>query len=132
MRPLLVASLALLAIAVGAAGPTGAGLEVIAIPGTRVTIEPPPDFVLASQFPGVQNAEIASAIMVSELPAPMEAFTAGFTAEELLSRGMTLRSSEQATVAGRPVRLISVKENTTRLVCRTDPGCGRVSPCGIP
>jgi hypothetical protein len=110
MRPLAVASRALLAIAVGTAWPAGAAPEVIAIPGTKVSLEPPPGFVLASQFPGVQNAELASSIMINELPAPVEGVTAGFTAQGLLSRGMTLRSSEEATVAGRPGRLLSVTQ----------------------
>jgi len=86
MRPLAIASWALLAIAVGSAWPAGAGSEVIAIPGTKVSIEPPPGFVLASQFPGVQNAELASSIMINELPFPWRGVTAGFTAEGLISR----------------------------------------------
>lgn len=110
MKPLAVVLRALLVITVGTAWAAGVAAEVIAIPGTKVSIEPPPDFVLASQFPGVQNAELASSIMISELPAPVEGVTAGFTAEGLLSRGMTLRSSEEATVAGRPGRLISVTQ----------------------
>jgi hypothetical protein len=96
----------LLLIAVGTVW-TAEAAEVIAIPGTRVSIEPPPDFVLATHFPGVQNAGLASSIMITELPAPVEQVTAGFTSEGLLSKGMTLRSSEDATVGGRPGRLIS-------------------------
>ncbi len=110
MRPLAAASRGALVVAVSVVWAAGAPAKVIAIPGTKVSIEPPRDFVLATQFPGVQNAELASSIMTSELPAPVEAVTAGFTAEGLLSRGMTLRSSEEVTVAGGPGRLISVTQ----------------------
>lgn len=110
MRPLAVVSRAALLIAIGTNLAAGATPEVIGIPGTRVSIEAPPDFVLASQFAGLQNPELASSIMISELPAPVAGVTAGFTAEGLLSRGMTLRSSEEVSVAGRPRRLISVTQ----------------------
>jgi hypothetical protein len=110
MRAHAVVSRAVLVVAVSTGWAAGAAAEVIAILGTKVSIAPPPDFVLATQFLGVQNAELASSIMISELPAPVEGATAGFTAEGLLSRGMTLRSSEETTVAGRPGRLISVSQ----------------------
>jgi hypothetical protein len=48
--------------------------------------------------------------MITELPAPFEQVTPGFTAEGLLSKGMTLRGSEDATVGGRPGRLVSVTQ----------------------
>jgi hypothetical protein len=48
--------------------------------------------------------------VITELPAPVEEITAGFTAEGLLSRGMTLLSSEEATVAGLRGRLFSVTQ----------------------
>ncbi len=110
MRALAVFSRVLLVLTVGTACAAGAAAEVLAIPGTKVSIEPPPGFVVASQFPGVQNTELASSILISELPAPVEGVTAGFTKEGLLSRGMTLVSSEEATLAGLPGRLFSVTQ----------------------
>jgi len=110
MQSLVFISRFLLVVAVGIASAAVARPDVIAIPGTRVAIDPPPDFVLARQFSGVRNPELASSVMISELPIPIEEFIAGFTAEEALSRGMTLHSSEDVTVAGRPGRLISVTQ----------------------
>ena len=110
MRALAVVSRFLLALTVLSAWAAGAAGEVVAIPGTKVSIEPPSGFVVSSRFPGVESSELGASIMVSELPAPPEKVTAGFTAEMLLSRGMTLRSSEETTLAGQPGRLLAVTQ----------------------
>lgn len=104
-------SRALIAFSVGALWAAGAAADIVAVPGTKVSLEPPPDFVLSSQFAGFQNAELASSILITELPAPLEQAAAGFTAEGLLSRGMTLQSSEETTVSGSKGRLFSVTQS---------------------
>ena len=110
MKPVAAVPRAALLAAVGIAWALGAAAELMAIPGTKVSLDPPPDFALATQFPGVQNASLGSSIMVSEVPVSVLETSAGFTAEALLARGMTLQKSEEATLAGRSGRLLSVTQ----------------------
>ncbi|MCP3984543.1 MAG: hypothetical protein GY723_09135 [bacterium] len=92
-------------------GPVAAATaEAVTIPGTRVSIEPPPGFSLATKFPGVQDLDRASSIMISELPVPISGVTAGFTEEGLLASGMVFRSSEETDIGGRAGHLISATQ----------------------
>jgi hypothetical protein len=50
--------------------------EPVRVPGTRVSLNPPPGFSPAHQFPGFQNGDIQSSIMVTELPGPASAMGA--------------------------------------------------------
>lgn len=84
----------------------------IPIAGTGVTVTAPAGFSLASRFSGLENPRVGAWIMVSTLPAPAEEVIAGFTAEALRSRGMTLRSARDARVAGRPARLLRLRQRT--------------------
>jgi hypothetical protein len=96
------------------AGPLGLVLLLAAtvdaaavrVPGTRVSLEPPPGFDPAGRFPGFQQPDTASSIMVTEIPGPFEKVSAGMTREGLASRGMTLIDSKPATVAGAAAGLL--------------------------
>lgn len=60
------------------------------ITGTKYSIIPPEGFVPATNFSGFQNTSIGASIMVTEMPAPVQAINDGFTAGNLKSRNMTL------------------------------------------
>ncbi len=79
--------------------------EVVSIPGTRVTIEPPEGFELALNFSGVQNQELSSSITILSLPESSDIVSLGMTKKSLLSRGIKLQSSEVVSVGGYEGRL---------------------------
>lgn len=60
------------------------------IAGTKCSIIPPAGFVPATNFSGFQNNGSGASIMVTELPAPVQAVSEGFTASALKTKGMTL------------------------------------------
>lgn len=86
------------------------------VPGTRVSLDPPPGFSPAGQFPGFRKADVSASIVVTEMPGPVTAITAGLTAEGLATRGMTLLGSEEATISGRPARLLRVSQTAQGVV----------------
>lgn len=87
------------------------GAQRVSVPGTRVTLEAPPAFSPARQYAGFEDATRSASIVVNELPAPVTLVTAGLTADGLQSRGITLVSSEQVTIAGRSGQLLQVTQN---------------------
>lgn len=93
-----------LQVLVALASPLAA--EVTRISGTRVSLEPPSDFVAAPRFPGFMKAEAGSSIMVTELSAPVAQVTENMTREGLASRGMVLVTSSKARIANRDALLL--------------------------
>lgn len=84
--------------------------EPIEIPGTKVALEAPDGFVLATQFSGLVNEELVSSIVISELPAPYDAMAEGFTKEAMAGQNMNLLASEEVEISGRPGRLLYVTQ----------------------
>jgi hypothetical protein len=82
------------------------------VPGTRVTLDAPPGFASAEQFPGFQNAADQASILVSELPGSAVAMKRGMTRAALASRGMTLLESSTAAVDGQDVLLLHVRQGS--------------------
>lgn len=80
------------------------------VPGTRISLDPPPGFSPAETFPGYQKSDVGASIMVNELPAPITEIRAGLTAEGLASRGMVLLASEPASVSGYRAQLLHVTQ----------------------
>lgn len=80
------------------------------VPGTKVTLEPPPGFSRAEQFPGFQKAEVGSSVMVNELSGPVSQLRAGLTEEGLASRGMMLLDSQKISLDGREALLLHVSQ----------------------
>lgn len=71
--------------------------ELIAIPGTSVSLSPPPSFALSDQFSGFINPETLSSIVVAELPsaahlelASLFASTPEKITDTFAERGITL------------------------------------------
>lgn len=83
-----------------------AAAELLGLPGTSVSLEPPEGFVLSTRFPGVQNTDRRSSIVVTELYVPIEQVLAGLTGEKLSARGMTLRESQSVKIGGHPALLL--------------------------
>jgi hypothetical protein len=91
--------------------PGAALAERFRIPGTGITVDAPPDFVLSQRFPGVQNEATQSSILINEIPAPIASMTAGFTPENLATRGMTLNGTEKTTLSGQAATLYHLTQS---------------------
>lgn len=70
------------------------------VPGTNVSLVPPSGFSPAVRFAGFQNEKAGASIMVTELPAPLQATTEGFTTGALQAKGMQLRDKQSIDLAG--------------------------------
>jgi hypothetical protein len=91
--------------------PRVAAAEGVRVSGTKASLAPPIGFSPAPRFPGFQRDDAQAAIMVSELPAPVDELLKGMTSAALASRGMRLIKSTPETVAGRPARLLQVAQS---------------------
>ncbi len=78
--------------------------------GTRVSITKTDNFTAAPNFSGFIDKATQASIMVTEMPSPYEATTAGFNEAGLASRAMTLVSKEVVTAGDYPGLLCSVKQ----------------------
>lgn len=87
-----------------------AAADPVRVPGTKVSLQPPPGFSPADKFPGFQRPELQASIMVTELPAPAAEMMKAMTKEGLASRGMTLLSSQTEKVDGRDALLLHVAQ----------------------
>lgn len=89
---------------------TGAAAQPQNVVGVRVTMQPPAGFTPAARFPGFEHAASGASIQVAEVPAPFDELRAGFTVQEMASRGMTLRASEALTIGGQDGVLLAVSQ----------------------
>ncbi len=74
----------------------------VQVPGTRVFMAPPADFIKAELFPGFQSVNAASTIMITEIDGPFEKMRAGMAAggaEAFKSKGMIILSTEETRIA---------------------------------
>lgn len=78
--------------------------------GTRVSIATTDNFTAAPNFSGFIDKATQASIMVTEMPSPFEATTAGFNEAGLASRAMKLVSKEDVTVGDYTGVLCSVKQ----------------------
>jgi hypothetical protein len=99
-----------LAFAIAGAFAVPATAERIAVPGTRVSLEPPDGFVLAERFPGFGHRASGASIMVTEMPAPVDEVRKGMTAEGLAGRGMKVVSSESVPSDAGEVLLLAATQ----------------------
>lgn len=86
----------------------------VAVPGSRVVLEPPPNFTASDRFAGFVSKTTGAFITVADLPG--EAFrdiALGFTPAALATKGLHLRSSEPMPAkAGRTDGLLIELEQT--------------------
>ena len=73
----------------------------VKVPGTRVTLDPPPGFTLARDYPGFTDNSTGASIIIMEGPFPFAEATKGFT-PALLARkpGSDFISSETVRLSG--------------------------------
>ncbi|RTL42538.1 MAG: hypothetical protein EKK48_11150 [Candidatus Melainabacteria bacterium] len=79
--------------------------------GTRVQMEVPEGFKPAANFSGYGNEALSASVMVTEMPIPFEAATAGFNQAGLESKGMKLISKEAVTSGPYNGFIVEVKQN---------------------
>ena len=96
----------------GASPPSGLvePRPLVPVPGTRVSIAPPPGFAPSDSFAGFHRPDAGASIVVNELAAPVAAVQANMTEGALAEQGMELLSSSQAVAGGIVGRLYSVRE----------------------
>ncbi|MBL0233423.1 MAG: hypothetical protein IPQ08_07135 [Chitinophagaceae bacterium] len=70
----------------------------VQVPATKCSMVPPPGFTLSNSFSGFQEPVSGSSIMVTEIPSDYEGIAAGFTADALKSKGMTLLNKTDVMV----------------------------------
>lgn len=88
----------------------GATAAPVAVPGTKVALEPPPGFTLADRFPGFQRADVNASIVVSEMPAPVAEIQQSMHKENLAKRNIVLLESHMITHAGADALLVKVSQ----------------------
>lgn len=98
------------ALLLALAAPGAAAAQPQAVPGTRVTLQPPEGFVPAERFTGFQRAESGASIVVVQLEAPFTEMEGRLTAEAFAEQGMRVRSSEQLSVDSMRGRLVAVTQ----------------------
>jgi hypothetical protein len=101
---------AVLGILVALAAPAAAFAQPQAVPGTRVTLQPPEGFVAAERFTGFQRAEARASIVVVQLEAPFTEMEGRLTDEAFAAQGMRVRSSEALAVDSMRGRLVAVTQ----------------------
>lgn len=85
----------------------------VAVPGTKVAIEPPPGFELAKQFPGFIREDVTASIVVTEMPAPVAEIKKAMNEKDLASKGMTLIKSETVQHQGKDALLTHVSQTAS-------------------
>ena len=81
--------------------------QKIQIPGTRVTLDAPPGFVVSRQFPGLERNDLGASILVTEIPGPYEKVAPTLNAENLATRGVRVTGTQAATIAGTDGKLMT-------------------------
>jgi hypothetical protein len=110
MRRILTVFLTLIASAAWAAP--------LAVPGTKVALEPPPGFAPAKQFPGFLREDVSASIMVTELPGPVAEMKKAMTKENLQTKGMVLLESNTVQHGGTEALLLSVHQSAAGTLFR--------------
>jgi len=74
--------------------------------GSKISMVPPKDFKVATNFMGFQHAETNSSVMVMDIPGPFTKVSGGLNAENLLKQGVRVDSIQNIRVNGLPGLLI--------------------------
>ncbi len=84
--------------------------QPISIPGTKCTMIPPEGFTLTNRFSGFIQTSTGASIMLTELPAPYQELSDGFTVEALRTKGMELISKRLIDLNGSKATMIVVTQ----------------------
>ena len=82
------------------------------VAGTKVSLQPPPGFSPAQQYPGFESEADQATIMVTELPGPAADMIRVMTGDALAAKGMVLVASSPQVIHGNPARLLNVRQKT--------------------
>jgi hypothetical protein len=91
--------------------PIGSQPQYVLFPAAGVKLIRPNGFDEAENFHGFQQLRTQSSIMVLKIPGPFSETARGLTAEQLKTRGMTLRSKESVGIDGNTGVLLGVTQN---------------------
>lgn len=81
------------------------------VPGTGVTLEPPPGLTASDRFAGFLDRRTGASINVTEVPGPFDQVTAGLRdAERLATQGMRSLGQTELTISGQPALLIEASQ----------------------
>lgn len=80
------------------------------IPGTRVQLVVPQDFVVADGFAGIIWQDAGATVHVVEIPAPAEEMRRSLTKPRLASRGMALLRAEEVDASIGPATMLHVRQ----------------------
>lgn len=93
--------------------------ERVAVAGTKVSMTPPPDFEPAQQFPGFQQIETGSSIVVTEVAgAPFSEIRGAMTRENMATQGMKLLSLDDVRIAGSDGVLLAITQTVFDITYR--------------
>ncbi|OAD18682.1 conserved hypothetical protein, secreted [Candidatus Thiomargarita nelsonii] len=81
------------------------------VPGTKITLIPPDNFIRATQFPGYIRQETGSSIMVTEMPGPFSEVTKGFTKPSLATVGVKLIDKKSIKLNDQDAILLHASQN---------------------
>ncbi len=82
------------------------------IPGTSITMEPPPGFTQTDRFPGFINQETSASILIQEIPGPYNEVIKGFSdPTQLASKGMELINHFNVEVDGLKSILLKLEQS---------------------
>lgn len=84
------------------------------VPGTNISLVPPPGFVSATTHKGFIHPTTDATIMIVEMPIGIQAMK-GFTAEELKPRGMTLLDKRDVYIHEIQATLVKVRQEANRI-----------------
>lgn len=72
------------------------------VPGTKISIIPPKDFIKAGDFVGFQQNGTGSSIMVTQIGGAFSEIKAGLTKEALLTKGVVVQTTDSITINKMP------------------------------
>jgi len=75
--------------------------------GSKISLIPPPEFSVATNFLGFQHTATNSSIMILDVPGPYAEIAKSLTTENLLKQGVIVQEIEQITMNGLPSMLIT-------------------------
>lgn len=90
---------------------TPAQAAPVAIRGSRVLLEKPDGFTTPTNFTGLALESKQASILITELPAPFDKVTAGFSEEGLTSRGMHLLEKKSMSVGKYPGMFLELTQS---------------------
>lgn len=86
----------------------------VPVPGTAVSLEPPPGMEPAARFAGFESKTEPASLMVVELAAPVTGITAGFgDPKRLAAQKMTLDATEKVKLAGGEASLFAFTQQVS-------------------